>query len=82
MASLHNCPMHPLCFALSLIGREGPNLMQRMTPMNTANKPARPHIPAQEALDLLNQAWAYYVPEPVMVAKEEQPDLFQYANAA
>ncbi|MCE8537794.1 hypothetical protein KBY27_10015 [Ruegeria pomeroyi] len=50
--------------------------------MNAANKPARPHIPAQEALDLLNQAWAYYVPEPVMVAKEEQPDLFQYANAA
>lgn len=29
--------------------------------------------PAQVALDLLDQAWAYYVTE---------PDLFDYANAA
>lgn len=50
--------------------------------MNAANKPASPRIPAQEALALLEQAWAYYTPESVPAAQEEQPDLFQYANAA
>lgn len=50
--------------------------------MNAAKPTDSPRTPAQEALNLLNQAWAYYEPEPVMVAKEEQPDLFQYANAA
>jgi hypothetical protein len=53
-----------------------------MTPMKAANKPASPQIPAHQALALLEQAWAYYTPEPVPAAQEEQPDLFQYANAA
>ncbi len=35
---------------------------------------------AQDALELLEQAWAYYTPEPVKVDKE--PELFEYANAA
>ncbi|NOG07705.1 MULTISPECIES: hypothetical protein [unclassified Ruegeria] len=35
---------------------------------------------AKEALELLEQAWAYYVPEPVKADKE--PELFEYANAA
>ncbi|UUV06369.1 MULTISPECIES: hypothetical protein [Ruegeria] len=35
---------------------------------------------AQEALDLLEQAWAYYTPEPAKADKE--PELFEYANAA
>ncbi|GGH38755.1 hypothetical protein SAMN05444007_11138 [Cribrihabitans marinus] len=34
-----------------------------------------------EALKLLDQAWAYYTPEPLPVAAET-PELFQYANAA
>ena len=38
-----------------------------------------------EALKLLEQAWAYYMPEPKPVPRadeREQPELFQYANAA
>lgn len=37
-------------------------------------------IDAKEALKLLEQAWAYYTPEPVKADKE--PELFEYANAA
>ncbi|MCL6282900.1 hypothetical protein M3P21_05080 [Ruegeria sp. 2012CJ41-6] len=38
---------------------------------------------AQEALDYLEEAWAYFCPVPVETKSEEQePDLFQYANAA
>jgi hypothetical protein len=38
-----------------------------------------------EALKLLDQAWAYYTPMPKPVpqaAQADQPELFQYANAA
>ncbi|WP_171641647.1 hypothetical protein [Ruegeria sp. HKCCD6157] len=35
---------------------------------------------AQNALELLEQAWAYYTPEPAKSDKE--PELFEYANAA
>lgn len=35
---------------------------------------------AQDALELLEQAWAYYTPEPAKADKE--PELFEYANAA
>ncbi len=37
---------------------------------------------AAEALRLLEQAWAYYSPEPVAPIKNETPELFEYANAA
>lgn len=37
---------------------------------------------AAEALELLEQAWAYYAPEPQVQPVQEQPELFQYANAA
>lgn len=37
-------------------------------------------IDAKQALDVLEQAWAYYTPEPVQADKE--PELFEYANAA
>lgn len=37
---------------------------------------------AVEALELLNQAWTYYTPEPVEVEKKDEPELFEYANAA
>ncbi len=37
---------------------------------------------AAEALKLLEQAWAYYTPEPVYPASEHEPELFEYANAA
>ena len=39
----------------------------------------------EEALKLLEQAWAYYTPMPKPVpqaAQADQPELFQYANAA
>ncbi len=45
-------------------------------------------IEADEALKLLEEAWAYYQPEPepepepAPVTDDRQPDLFQYANAA
>ncbi|MFC3613035.1 hypothetical protein ACFORG_04620 [Lutimaribacter marinistellae] len=35
-----------------------------------------------DALKLLEDAWAYFQPEPAPVSGDEQPDLFQYANAA
>ena len=42
-------------------------------------------ITPEESLKLLEQAWAYYTPMPKPVpqaALSEQPELFQYANAA
>lgn len=51
--------------------------------MNAVIKPADTRrSPAQEALALLEQAWAYYTPEKQPVQREEQLELFQYANAA
>ncbi|WP_170762286.1 hypothetical protein [Ruegeria lacuscaerulensis] len=38
---------------------------------------------AAEALALLEQAWAYYTPEPVSAPEaQREPELFEYANAA
>ncbi len=37
---------------------------------------------AAKALELLEQAWAYYTPEPVVTAADHEPELFEYANAA
>jgi len=48
-------------------------------------KSATSKITPEEALKLLEQAWAYYTPvaKPVpQAAQAEQPELFQYANAA
>jgi len=50
--------------------------------MKTHIKPAPRKLSAQEALEILDQAWAYYTPEPKPQPAQEQPDLFQYANAA
>lgn len=49
--------------------------------MQAADKKITP----DEALKLLDQAWAYYTPMPKPVpqaAQADQPELFQYANAA
>lgn len=43
-----------------------------------------PEKTGPDGLMILEQAWAYYMPEP-MPAKagdDKQPDLFQYCNAA
>jgi hypothetical protein len=48
-------------------------------------KAADKKIAPEEALKLLEQAWAYYTPMPKPVpqsAQADQPELFQYANAA
>lgn len=37
---------------------------------------------AAEALKLLEQAWAYYQPEPLPSEATHEPELFEYANAA
>ncbi|CUK00989.1 hypothetical protein RUE5091_02198 [Ruegeria denitrificans] len=37
---------------------------------------------AAEALELLEQAWAYYTPEPAPLADAHEPELFEYASAA
>ena len=41
-----------------------------------------PDQAAKEALKHLDQAWAYYTPEPAPVTYKDQPDLFQYHTAA
>ncbi|MBO9434232.1 hypothetical protein J7394_08450 [Ruegeria sp. R13_0] len=41
-----------------------------------------PKTDAKEALTLLEQAWAYYTPEPVGAEDQREPELFEYANAA
>lgn len=46
--------------------------------MNTQTK--KPE--AANALEMLEQAWAYYTPEPICPAKDTAPELFEYANAA
>ncbi|WP_299080737.1 hypothetical protein [uncultured Ruegeria sp.] len=48
--------------------------------MNTENP--KPKINAGEALKLLEQAWAYYTPEPMLADKQPESRLFEYANAA
>lgn len=35
-----------------------------------------------EALELLNQAWAYYSPAPAAMEDQREAELFEYANAA
>ena len=45
-------------------------------------KPVESRTAPAEALKLLEQAWAYYVPTPVPVPTDTTPELFQYANAA
>ncbi|MBO9450928.1 hypothetical protein J7426_11700 [Tropicibacter sp. R16_0] len=50
--------------------------------MNTPTPTKTGKIPAQEALKVLDQAWAYYVPEPKRPPEDRQPELFEYANAA
>ncbi|SLN50230.1 hypothetical protein [Ruegeria meonggei] len=37
---------------------------------------------AAEALELLEQAWAYYTPETPQTDAQREPELFEYANAA
>jgi len=41
-----------------------------------------PKTKAVEALDALEQAWAYCTPEPAPVNDDREPELFEYANAA
>ncbi len=41
-----------------------------------------PKTDAKEALNLLEQAWAYYTPEPAVAEDQREPELFEYANAA
>ncbi len=48
--------------------------------MKTENSTAK--TDAAEALKLLEQAWAYYTPEPSDHAEDKEPELFEYANAA
>ena len=48
-----------------------------IAPMQEQNSKTK----AAEALEALEQAWAYYTPEPV-VAEAQEPKLFDYANAA
>ncbi len=49
-----------------------------MQKQNSENKTS-----AAEALELLEQAWAYYTPESVPAAEtQREPELFEYANAA
>lgn len=45
-------------------------------------QPTKPQTKAEEALDLLEQAWAYYTPIPVQAGTRREPELFEYANAA
>ncbi|MCG7520167.1 hypothetical protein [Ruegeria sp. Ofav3-42] len=48
--------------------------MQNQEPQSTTS-------PA-EALELLDQAWAYYSPVPAAAEDQREPELFEYANAA
>lgn len=41
-----------------------------------------PKVSAQDALEILEAAWAYYTPEPVAVTEDKEPELFQYHAAA
>ncbi|SDC51972.1 hypothetical protein [Ruegeria marina] len=49
--------------------------------MNTADHSMKSRISRQEALFLLEQAWAYFTPERLIEHREERLELFQYANA-
>ena len=45
-------------------------------------EPQTPKLTAKDALEMLEQAWAYYTPEPLLTDDLREPDLFEYANAA
>ncbi|WP_170789733.1 hypothetical protein [Ruegeria lacuscaerulensis] len=44
--------------------------------------PSEKQAAAAKALELLDQAWAYYMPEPNSTQEQHEPELFEYANAA
>ncbi|WP_428926439.1 hypothetical protein [Marinibacterium sp. SX1] len=44
------------------------------------NAPAK--TSAEEALDILAEAWTYYTPEPALKLDDKEPELFQYHEAA
>ena len=72
----------PMCCALEQTrysDREGLSDQRWIKPMQTKDKSK---VSAAKAVELLEQAWAYYTPEPLTQPAQEQPDLFQYANAA
>ncbi|WP_200876125.1 hypothetical protein [Ruegeria halocynthiae] len=48
--------------------------------MNT--RPTNSQSKAEKALELLDQAWAYYTPESAQSEMQREPELFEYANAA
>ena len=51
----------------------------RNTPMTTKIAKTK----AAKALEALEQAWAYYTPEPAVATDaQREPELFDYANAA
>ncbi|CUJ02825.1 hypothetical protein [Cognatishimia activa] len=47
--------------------------------LDTANTQTK----AEDALAVLEEAWSYYSPEPVLVSDgQHEPEWFEYANAA
>ncbi|MBO9445588.1 hypothetical protein [Ruegeria sp. R14_0] len=46
------------------------------------NQEPKSKTSTSDALELLNQAWAYYTPEPTVAEEQREPALFEYANAA
>ncbi len=50
----------------------------RIIPLSTENK----KTDAEKARSLLEEAWAYYVPEQVLPEFDLTPDQFEFANAA
>ena len=66
---------------VTLTVRYGMTKKSAIHPLPTSTTPQTPKPTAKEALEMLEQAWAYYTPEPSTVQSRE-PEFFEYANAA
>ena len=80
MSRLQKRQMQTLWHMAILASGRGDELDDRITPMKAETSKRK--TTAAEALELLEQAWSYYMPEPKQPQAKREPDLFEYANAA
>ena len=80
MPTLQSCAMRPPLISTILRSGRSDVTENGIAPMKDQEHKTKTS-PA-EALELLNEAWAYYAPEPAVVEEQREPALFEYANAA
>lgn len=70
----------PGCHTAYMNGQGGALTLTEFLMDLSKNAPAK--TSAEEALDILAEAWTYYTPEPALKLDDKEPELFQYHEAA